>query len=65
VKTGNSKIALYSIDGKMVYESENGVYQAGKNYIERIDVSKYTSGIYLVQISNADKVLSKKLIITR
>ncbi|MGH2647394.1 MAG: T9SS type A sorting domain-containing protein, partial [Ginsengibacter sp.] len=65
IKTGNSKIALYGIDGKMVYESENGIYEAGKNYVQTIDVSKYTSGIYLVQITNADKVTNNKVVITR
>ncbi len=65
VKTGNSKITLYSIDGKMIYESENGMYQAGKNYIERIDVSKCTSGIYVVQITGADKIISNKVVISR
>ncbi|MEO5500612.1 MAG: T9SS type A sorting domain-containing protein, partial [Ginsengibacter sp.] len=64
-KSGNSRIALFRIDGKMVYESQNGLYQAGKNYMQRIDVSKYPSGIYLVQITNVDKIITNKIIITR
>ncbi|MEO8412677.1 MAG: MBG domain-containing protein [Ginsengibacter sp.] len=64
-RTGYSKIALYSIDEKMVYESENGLHQAGKHYIKNIDVSKYSSGIYLVQVSGGDKTMSNKVIISR
>ncbi len=65
VNTGSSKIVMYSIDGKKVLENYNGVCEAGINYQKRIDVSKFITGLYLVQLWNGDKVTSKKIIIIR
>ncbi|MBK5272875.1 MAG: T9SS type A sorting domain-containing protein, partial [Bacteroidia bacterium] len=65
VKTGNSKIVLYSIDGRKLFETDNGIIEKGKRYLKKIEVSKFITGIYLVQLWNEDNIISKKIIISR
>lgn len=65
IRTGNSKIVLYTIDGKKVVETDNGICEAGKNYMKKIDVSKLVNGVYVVQLRSTDKITVKKIIITR
>jgi len=62
---GNSRIVLYTVDGRKVFEKNNGVVEAGLKYMEKIDVSKFVNGVYLVQLWNADKVTNKKIVISR
>ena len=63
--TGNSAIALYSMDGKKVLKVENGISEAGKKYYKKLDISKLSGGLYLVQLRSADKIIIKKIIINR
>jgi len=63
--TGNSKLALFSIDGKKISEITNGVCQAGMKYQKKIDVSKLISGVYIIQLRSEEKVTVKKIIISR
>jgi hypothetical protein len=63
--TGNSKIALLTIDGKKILEINNGIAKSGKKYYKKIDVTKLVSGVYLVQLTNNNKLTIKKIIITR
>ena len=64
-KTGNSKVVLYSIDGRKVLEADNGLCDAGIKYEKKIDVSKLNNGIYFVQLRNPDKTTYKKIIINQ
>lgn len=63
--SGNSKIILLTIDGRKVIEIDNSLYEAGKKYIKQIDVSKLNSGVYMIQLWNANKITVKKFIIAR
>jgi hypothetical protein len=63
--TGNSKIELLTIDGKKILEINNGIAKSGKKYYKKIDVTKLVSGVYLVQLTNNNKLTIKKIIITR
>ncbi len=63
--TGRSKITLLTIDGKRVMEINNGITEAGKNYVKNIDVSKLVAGVYMIQLTTGYKITIKKLIITR
>ena len=63
--TGVSKITLLTIDGKRIMEINNGVSEAGKNYVKNIDVSKLVSGVYMIQLNTGYKVTIKKVVITR
>ena len=63
--TGRSKITLLTIDGKTVLEINNGVTEAGRNYVKNIDVSKLPSGMYIIQLITGYKTTIKKVIITR
>lgn len=63
--TGRSKITLLNIDGKRVLEINNGVTEAGSNYVKNIDVSKLASGVYIIQLVTGYKTTIKKVIITR
>ena len=64
-RTGNSKIILFTIDGRKIFETNNGICEAGKKYIKKIDVSKLLSGVYLAQLWSTDKKNIKKIIISR
>ena len=63
--TGTSKISLFTIDERKVMEINNGILDAGKNYVKNIDVSKLVRGMYLIQLSGSDKITIKKVIIAR
>jgi hypothetical protein len=64
-RTGNSEIILFNIDGKKVFETNNGICEAGIKYLKKIDVSKLISGVYVVQLRSKDKITNKKIIINR
>ena len=63
--TGNSAITLFTIDGKKVMEIDNGVREADKKYVKRIDVSRLIRGVYIIQVIGTDKTTIKKIIISR
>ena len=63
--TGNSDIVLFNIEGRKVFETNNGICEAAKRYVRNIDVSKLVSGVYVLQLRSADKVTIKKIIINR
>ena len=63
--TGNSKIVLYTSDGKKAVEVNNGRAETGKSYIRSLDVSKLPNGVYLVQLWSGDKVTVKKIVVSR
>ncbi|TMI90296.1 MAG: T9SS type A sorting domain-containing protein [Bacteroidetes bacterium] len=65
IKAGASKIEIFTINGGKVLESNCGFSEAGNKYIKQVDVNKLINGIYLVRISNAEKVTNKKIIISR
>lgn len=65
VSTGSSAIALFTIDGKKVMETSNGVREAGKKYVKRIDVSRLIKGVYIIQLIGTDKIITKKIIVSR
>jgi hypothetical protein len=64
-RTGHSTIALFTIDGKMISEIDNGISQAGKNYQKKIDVSKLPGGVYIIQLRSGEKISIQKLIISK
>jgi hypothetical protein len=57
-----SKIAIYDITGKLLIEKK---VNAQGNVEEMIDCTEFNNGIYLVKVSNANKVLTKKLVIRK
>jgi hypothetical protein len=64
-RTGSSHVALFTVDGKKVFEMNNGICEAGVKYLKKIDVSKLISGVYMIQLRSTDKIISKKIVITR
>jgi hypothetical protein len=63
--TGSSEIVLFTIGGKKVLETNNGICEAGVKYQKKIDVSKLISGVYVVQLRSKEKITIKKIIISR
>ena len=63
--TGVSIVRVFTIDGRKVFEFNNGIAEAGKQYTRRIDVSKYKNGVYLIHLLSADKVTVRKFVIAR
>jgi hypothetical protein len=63
--TGNYKIILFNIDGKKIFENYSGTLKAGSQYNQMMDVGKLVSGVYMIQLRSTDKVIVKKIIISR
>jgi hypothetical protein len=63
--TANFETLLFTIDGKKIFEVNNGICEAGTKYMKKIDVSKLVSGIYVVQLKSNDKIIIKKIVIER
>jgi len=55
------RIHVFDVNGKEIYTEELDDY-TGK-YSKEIDLSSNDSGIYILKISQADKMLIKKIII--
>ena len=53
---GNGTIAIYDTQGR------NVIKQSIATQIENIDISKLTSGIYFIKVSQGDKVLNSKFV---
>ena len=64
-QTGTAAIAILTVDGRKVMEFNNGVWEAGKKYVKRIDVSKLVRGVYMIKVIGTDKMMNKKIIISR
>ncbi|MEO0235636.1 MAG: T9SS type A sorting domain-containing protein [candidate division WOR-3 bacterium] len=58
----NAKIELYSVDGKRVAVLSEGIIKAGTL---RFDVSKLSSGLYFLRVSEGDRAELKRVIIVR
>lgn len=57
-----SSIQLYDLSGKSFYrESIKNIDQ--QNYIKTLDLSEYESGIYLLQLMDNQRVITKKIIL--
>ncbi|HEU5166173.1 MAG TPA: S8/S53 family peptidase [Chitinophagaceae bacterium] len=63
--SGNSRIVLYTMDGKKAIEINNGIAEAGKSYLRTIDVGKLSRGVYLVQVWSGNKISAGKVVINR
>jgi len=64
-QTGNSRIAIFAIDGRKVLETNNGIWEAGRKYVKRIDVSGLVKGVYIIQVIGTDKTTNMKFVISR
>jgi hypothetical protein len=56
----NAKITLHNTVGQVVYSK---TYNNSNNINDRIDISKFNSGIYFVEIINGSKSSIEKLVI--
>lgn len=64
-QTGTTKITVLTADGKMVIETGNGIWEAGKKYTKNIDLSRLARGVYMIQVTEKNAVTNKKIIIGR
>jgi hypothetical protein len=65
VRTGISKIEIFTINGRKVMEADWGICEAENKYIKQIDVNRLINGIYLVRVWSAGGVTNKKIVIAR
>ena len=56
----NYKIEIISILGKSIYFSEEYIYGS---YKKEIDVSSFSKGIYLIEVSNSQTTIFRKLVV--
>lgn len=61
-ETSNIITSIYSIDGQLVSEAKNLQLQIGANRFQ-FDLPKLSSGQYVLKISDADKSMTRKLMI--
>jgi len=64
-RTGNSKLVLYTVDGRKAFETNFGNTEATVKYQKTVDISKLANGIYLLQLWNEGKVTTGKIMISR
>ena len=64
-RTGNSKLVLYTVDGRKAFETDFGNTEATVKYQKTVDVSKLVNGIYLLQLWNEGKATTSKIMISR
>lgn len=57
IKEYNFQIKLFSINGSVIYENQTN------QILNQINTSNFKSGIYILQLSDGEKIISKKLII--
>jgi Secretion system C-terminal sorting domain len=57
----NVSFSIYDIRGRLIIKIEKGNKPAGKYVLEKIDISKIPSGIYIVQMLADNHRISKKL----
>ncbi len=60
---GNSRIMLYTLDGRKVLEVNNGRTEPGISYLKSLNVSKLARGVYMLQLWSGNKVTIKKVLI--
>jgi hypothetical protein len=65
VQTGASKIEIFTINGRKVFEADYGICEAENKYMKQIDVNKLINGVYIVRVWNAATVTNKKIVIAR
>jgi hypothetical protein len=65
VRSANSKIEIFTINGRKVIETDWGICDAENRYIKQLDINKLPNGIYLVRVWNGGSVTNKKIVIAR
>jgi hypothetical protein len=60
---GNSRIMLYTLDGRKVLDVNNGRTEPGISYLKSLNVSKLARGVYMLQLWSGNKVTIKKVLI--
>jgi hypothetical protein len=64
-QTGTTQTTILTVDGKKVIETNNGIWEAGKQYTRKIDLSRLARGVYMIQVIEKHSVTNKKIIIGR
>jgi hypothetical protein len=62
---GDSEIILMDVNGMIISRIVNPAAKAGRGYTKRMDISRLSPGVYLVQFKNGEHREVKKLIIAR
>lgn len=63
-KAGNVKLIVYDLNGKEILSVINNFHAIG-NYTESIDLSKYSSGIYIYELSAGNFSISRKMVLIK
>lgn len=61
-KTGNVILKVFSVNGEIIYQKKNIINNTG-NFTEIIDVSNYPQGVYILNISDDNSNINKKIIV--
>lgn len=61
----NSNLYLYDVNGKLLLKKEIKVVGNNSNIKIRLDMSKFSSGVYYIRVSNGAKIVQKKAILLK
>ena len=61
--TGKTKIEIFTMNGRKVFDRDYGICDAENRCISQIDVNKLVNGFYLVRVWNGGRVTNKKIVI--
>lgn len=63
-ETSHIRVNMYNILGELVYQSDEGIHGSGKQLI-RIDGEEFDNGVYIVQLTVNDQVITRKVSVAR
>lgn len=63
-KAGFVKLSVYDLNGKMIKLVTEGYHTIG-NYTERVNLSEFSSGAYIYEISAAEITISRKMVLIK
>ena len=61
---GDYNLSIYGIDGSVIM-SKNGVSNSTQRSVERVDLSQFANGLYIVQLNDGTTTANQKLIIQK
>lgn len=63
LKSENAKVSVYSLIGKLVYESD--VETSSGNLVKDINVNQLSNGVYFIKVSADNKEFTKKVVLNK
>jgi hypothetical protein len=56
-------LEVFSVEGKRMIQQD--VMSAGNTLSVRLDMSEYAAGMYLLKLTQSDKIFTQRLVVTK